>query len=109
MAMEPNTLELPADQMRAFCERWKVMEIAVFGSALREDFSPDSDLDILVEFSSEADWGLLDHVEMQWELQEILGREVDLVTRAALERSHNWIRKQAILGTARVLDLREGA
>jgi hypothetical protein len=91
---------LPADQIADFCRRWQISEFALFGSALRDDFGPDSDLDILVTFAPEADWSLLDHVRMEEELEAMLGREVDLVSRRAIERSPNWIRRQEILGTA---------
>lgn len=100
-----NALNLPVGKLRAFCERWKVAEFAIFGSALRADFRPDSDLDVLVEFSPDARWSLFDNVDMEIELEELLGRDVDLVTRAAIEQSHNWIRREEILSTARVLDL----
>lgn len=91
----------PEEEMEAFCARWKVVRLEVFGSALREDFRPDSDVDLLVEFAAGAGWSLFDHARMERELEEILGREVDLVTRLAVEESPNWIRREAILGTAR--------
>ena len=94
---------LPEEEIRQFCERWGITEFAVFGSALRDDFSPESDLDVLVTFERDADWGLLDHVAMQLELQEISQREVDVVTRRAMERSHNWVRREEILSTAQVI------
>jgi predicted nucleotidyltransferase len=72
----------------------------VFGSALREDFCPDSDLDRQVRFAPDADWSLLDHVAIEEELTGILGRKVDLVSQRAIERSSNWIRRKAILETA---------
>jgi len=75
----------------------------MFGSILREDFGSESDLDILVTFSPKANWGLLDHVKMQIELQEILKRNVDLVSKRGLEQSQNWLRREEILSTARVL------
>ncbi len=96
---EPK-IKLPKDKIKDFCRRWKIAEFALFGSVLRDDFSPDSDLDILVTFAPEADWSLLDHVRMEQELEALLGREIDLVSRRAIERSSNWIRRQAILGTA---------
>jgi uncharacterized protein len=83
-----------------FCRRWKIRTLGVFGSALRDDFRPDSDVDVLVTFDPSADWSLLDHVQMQEELEALLGREVDLVSRRAVERSPNWIRRNAILGSA---------
>jgi len=83
-----------------FCKRWKVIDLSFFGSVLREDFRPDSDVDVLVEFSRDAEWSLLDHAAMQDELADILGRRVDLVTRRAIERSSNRLRRDGILGTA---------
>ena len=77
--------------------------MALFGSALRDDFGADSDLDFLVTFAASADWGLLEHVRMEQELRELLQRDVDLVSRRALERSQNWLRRQEILSTAQTL------
>lgn len=89
--------------MAAFCRRWKVRELAVFGSALREDFRPESDIDLLVTFESDANWGLLEQTTMESELSALLGRRVDLVSRRAVERSTNWIRRKAILESARTV------
>jgi uncharacterized protein len=86
-----------------FCQRWKIRELALFGSVLREDFMPDSDVDVLVTFETDADWSLLDHVRIQKDLEALLGREVDLVSRRGIERSANWIRRQAILDTAETI------
>ena len=57
-------LDLSQEMVADFCKRWRINEFALFGSALRSDFGPDSDLDVLVSFSPEADWGLLDHLQM---------------------------------------------
>jgi hypothetical protein len=86
-----------------FCQRWCIRELAVFGSALGDDFGPDSDVDLLVTFAPEADWSLLDHVRMQLEMSALLGRPVDLVSRRAIERSPNAIRRAEILTTARTV------
>jgi len=94
---------MPIDEIVQFCQRWKIRELALFGSALRDDFGPDSDLDFLVTFATDADWGLFDHVQMQQELQTVLQRSVDLVSKRALECSQNWLRRQEILNTARPL------
>ena len=93
---------IPLDHRRIalFCQQWKIAEFAFFGSILREDFQPDSDVDVLVTFAPDADWGLFDHVAMEEELSTILDRKVDLVSRRAIERSSNWIRRKAILETA---------
>lgn len=92
---------IPQLQLEEFCHRWQIIELALFGSILRDDFRPDSDMDLLVTFAEGAHWGVLDHVQMETELADILGRPVDLVTRRAIERSENWLRKERILGSAR--------
>src|SRR3990172_3402444 len=86
-----------------FCKRWKIREFAVFGSILRDDFKPESDVDILVTFSQNAEWGLFDHVQMRTELESLLGRRVDLVTRRALEQTQNYIWRENILNSAKVI------
>ena len=90
----------PAGRIREFCHRWKIIELSLFGSALREDFRPDSDIDLLVRFAPGARWSLFDHARMERELEEIFGREVDLLSRTAVEGSANWIRREEILRTA---------
>jgi uncharacterized protein len=86
-----------------FCKRWRIRELALFGSVLREDFRPDSDIDVLVTFEQGAGWTLIDFVQMRDELREITKRNIDLLTRNAIERSRNPIRRQEILETARVI------
>lgn len=93
----------PLEEIETFCRRWKIVELSVFGSVLRQDFRPDSDIDFLVRFAPDARWSLFDHARMERELEELLGREVDLVSRSVVERSPNWIRRQEILGTAKTL------
>jgi hypothetical protein len=89
--------------LKDFCQRWHIRELALFGSILRDDFGPDSDVDVLVAFTAEADWGLLEHVRMEQELEVLLGRKVDLVSRRAVERSANPIRRRQILESAQAL------
>lgn len=101
--MENLIATIPINEIAEFCQRWKIRELALFGSALRNDFGPDSDLDILVDFEADAEWGLLEHVQMQQELQTLLHRNVDLISKRALERSQNWLRRQEILNTAQIL------
>lgn len=96
-------IHLPQSQIRNFCRCWQVKELALFGSVLREDFRPDSDIDILISFGLDADWSLLDHVKMQQELGSIFRRKVDLVSKRAIVRSQNWIRRQEILETAKII------
>lgn len=93
---------LPKDVIHDFCRRWKIVEFSLFGSVLRDDFGPESDLDILVTFAPNAGWSLLDHLRMEKELEARVGRRVDLVNKKALSRSGNFIRRKAILESARV-------
>ena len=93
----------PRDQIAAFCGRWRVTELAVFGSVLREEFGPDSDIDVLVRFDRQARHTLLDIGQMENELSRILGRDVDLIERVAIEQSRNYIRRKAILDSAETI------
>jgi hypothetical protein len=100
MPVKPN---ISKAQIADFCRRWQINEFALFGSALRDDFRPDSDLDILVTFAPEADWSLLDQMQMEQELAQILRRKIDLYTKHAVEQNHNWLRRREILNTAQVI------
>jgi predicted nucleotidyltransferase len=93
-------IALPEVRIGELCRKWKITEFALFGSVLRQDFRPDSDVDVMVSFDPHAQWSLMDVVEMQNELETILGREVDLVERSAIERSENYIRRRHILDSA---------
>lgn len=102
---EPTDVELPVTldrkRIEAFCRKWRITEFSLFGSVLQpSEFSPTSDIDVLVRYAPEAQWSLFDEVEMEDELREIVGRDVDLVNRRAVEQSHNWIRRKAILESA---------
>ena len=90
-------IHIPRLQIDSFCRRWQVSELALFGSVLREDFGPDSDVDVLIQFQPQARHTLLDMARMQEELRQIFGRDVDLVERSAVEQSRNHIRRNAIL------------
>ena len=101
--MVKTTIQMPKNQIAEFCRRWQIKEIALFGSVLRDDFGPESDLDILVSFSADAEWGLLDHLKMEQELTTIFNRKIDLFSKRAVELSHNQLRRQEILRTAEVV------
>jgi predicted nucleotidyltransferase len=98
-----QAIEIPEEEISKFCQRWGVTELAVFGSALRQDFGAESDIDILVAFGETSRRGLFDLVRMQSELEAMLGREVDLVEKAAVLNSQNYIRRNEILGSAHVI------
>ncbi len=87
-------------QIAAFCRRWRVIRLSLFGSVLREDFRPDSDVDVLVQFEPDAPWSLWDLSAMKDELEAIFGRRVDLVEEDAIR---NPFRRQAILSSREVI------
>jgi len=90
-------IPIDRDRLADFCRRWKIKEFALFGSVLRDDFRPDSDVDVLVSFAPEVHWGLFDLVKIENDLKAILGRKVDLVERQAVEKSENYLRRRHIL------------
>ena len=93
------TVQVHIDRAKiaTFCRRWKIVEFSLFGSALRDDFGPDSDVDVLVSYADDARRGLSDLSRMENELKAIFGRDVDLVDRRAVERSENYIRRRHVL------------
>lgn len=96
-------LGISDDKIADFCRCWRIIEFALFGSVLRDDFQPDSDIDVLATFAPNAEWGLFDHVQMEQELASLFGREVNVVSRQAVVQSQNWIRRREILRTAQVV------
>ena len=88
------------EALRAFCARWPIQRLELFGSALRDDFGPESDIDFLVVYTPGASVTLIDEARMEIDLEALLGRPVDLVSRRAVEASENWIRREAILESA---------
>ncbi|MYF94094.1 MAG: hypothetical protein F4210_01000 [Holophagales bacterium] len=94
---------VPRGAIKAFCGRGHVKELALFGSVLRDDFGPDSDIDVLIRFKAERAPGLAETAGMERELTELLARRVDLINRAVVEDSRNYIRRKAILESARVV------
>ena len=98
-----SKVNVPRKKLAEFCRRWKVSELAFFGSVLREDFRPGSDIDLLVSFNPKARISLFDLVRMQNELKGIFGRDVDLVERSAIEKSENYIRRKNILNNTKVI------
>lgn len=96
-----TAIALPKDAIANFCKRWKIDELYLFGSILRDDFRKDSDVDVLVTFAPDNSWGW-EIVSMKDELEEILSRKVDFLTKKSIEESDNWIRRKEILSTARL-------
>jgi predicted nucleotidyltransferase len=90
-------LAISRDKIADFCRRWKITELALFGSVLRDDFRPDSDIDVLVTFAPGSAWRLDDLLDMKDELEIMFGRRVDLVKKHLVESSENYIRRRHIL------------
>lgn len=96
-------LNMTDEQIAAFCARWHVTEFALFGSILGDDFTDESDIDVLVTWTPDGHPTLFDLVTMQDELSSITGRAVDVVPRAAIEASRNFHRRKAILSRIEVV------
>lgn len=96
----PPKLPIDSDRIADFCRRWRIQELALFGSVLRNDFRPDSDVDVLVTFEPDAPWTLWDLSRMRFELEDLFGRKVDLVEKKALR---NPFRRSAILADQQVV------
>lgn len=94
---------IPKEKIVEFCKKWKIREFAFFGSVLRDDFRPESDIDVLVTFAKDAEHSLFDMVHMEDELKTIFGRNVDLVSRRGIEASRNYMRRNAILSSTEVI------
>ncbi|MBM4352467.1 MAG: DNA polymerase subunit beta [Deltaproteobacteria bacterium] len=92
--------KLEYGKLEQFCRRWNIVELAVFGSVLRDDFADDSDVDVLVTFASDATWSLLDWADMIDELEALFGRPVDMVEKEGLR---NPFRRKVILSSAEVV------
>ncbi len=97
--MNPNVL-LDRKLLSEFCGRWRIRELSLFGSALRNDFGPDSDLDFLISFDANAGWDLWDLVSMREELIGICGRNVDIVAKESLRNPY---RRREILENREII------
>ena len=97
--MAPFVVELPMTVLADFCRQWKITRLEIFGSALRDDFGPNSDIDLLVEFAPDAHMGLLAWAQCERELAELFHRRVDLVPRDCLKP----LIRDAVLASAKVL------
>lgn len=101
--MKTVDLGVEASIIADFCRRWKIKQLAVFGSAAAGSLRPDSDIDLLATFDPNADWTMFDHYRMENELTELFNRDVDLVNIRALEENPNRIYHQQILNSAKVV------
>jgi len=90
-------IDIDRNKIAEFCGKWKIAEFCVFGSVLRDDFGPDSDVDVMVSFAPGVRIGLRELCALERDLKEIFGRDVDLVTRRSVEEGRNWVRRNQIL------------
>ena len=100
--MNPR-ISIPMARLSEYCRANGIARLDLFGSVLRADFGPESDIDLLVEFEPDRKIGLFDFVRIEQEFSEIFGRKVDLVERLGIERSRNYIRRAAILESAETI------
>ena len=101
--MTPAEITLPIEEITNFCHKWQVTEFSLFGSVLRDDFRPDSDIDVMVQFHPDARPIFRTLDKMEAELKTIFHRDVDLVTRQGIETSRNYLRRNEILSSAQVI------
>jgi predicted nucleotidyltransferase len=101
--MTITEIDLPMAAIAEFCDRWQVTEFALFGSVLRDDFRPDSDIDVMVQFHPDAHPTFSTLDQMEAELKTIFDRDIDLITRQGIEASRNYLRRHEILSSAQVI------
>ena len=96
-------LKIKPERLKEICQQWEISELTLFGSVLREDFNAQSDIDILVSFDEGTAISFFDLDAIEEQLSKLFNRPIDLVTKKSVEQSHNWIRKQNILGNSQVI------
>ncbi len=101
--MKVKNIEISMEKIKTFCTDWQVSEFALFGSVLRDDFRPDSDIDVMIQFDANAHPTFWNLEQMEAELKTIFKREVDLITRQGIETSRNYLRRQEILSSVQVI------
>ena len=98
-----KNINLKPEKIEQICQQWQIEELALFGSVLRKDFNPQSDIDVLVSFAESAKITFFDLDTIEQQLSKLFNRPVDVVTKRAIEQSHNWIRKKNILDHAQII------
>ena len=101
--MTITAIKLPTEKITEFCQKWQVTEFAFFGSVLRQDFRPDSDIDVMVKFHPDAHPTFSSLDRMEAELKSIFHRDIDLITREGVETSLNYLRRHEILSSTQVI------
>jgi len=90
-------MAIPEETIRAFCKKWKIRSFCFYGSIMRDDFRPDSDIDVMIEFFPDDKTSLPDMSAMQEELEALFSRNIDLADRKSVEQSENYIRRKGML------------
>jgi hypothetical protein len=105
MFRTPDSIQiaLPQAEIEAFCQRWQITRMELFGSVLREDFRPDSDVDVLVTFAPDVKLTFANLMQIESELESIFRRRVDVGTRRSVEEDRNYLRRHIILDSSRVI------
>jgi len=98
-----KNISIPMDKIDQFCQKWSIVELSLFGSVIRDDFRPDSDIDILVKFADHAKITLFDLTDIKDELTKIFARKIDLISKKGIEASRNYLRKTRIINSAKVI------
>lgn len=101
--MTVNSINIQKEKLSEICKRYKIIELALFGSALREDFTEKSDIDLLVEFMPDSGITLFNIVDLKDEFEKLFERDVDIVPKNAVKKSRNYLRKNAILKNYKVI------
>ena len=98
-------LNITPEKLAQFCQENHIIELALFGSVLREDFNQKSDIDLLVVFEPQQKkkMSLMDLVGLQYQLEDLTHRKIDLIEKHSIINSHNWLRRENILNTAKVI------
>lgn len=100
-----DRLGITPTQLAGFCQQWQVAELAFFGAILQDDFRASSDVDVLVNDLPTAKRGQFEKIRMKAELEALFHHNVDLVSKAAITQSSNWLRRKNILNSAEVFYL----
>ena len=96
-------LQVDSEELKQFCQSNLIAELAVFGSILRDEFSSNSDVDILITYLPSAPRGLLEKVQLKEKFEHLFHRPVDLISKTSIENSYNWIKRASILNSSEVL------
>lgn len=96
-------IKLSPTEIAVFCQQWQIVEMSLFSSVLDDEFRADSDIDFLVTFDLNARQGLLTLSRIKHDLEIRLERQIDIVPKVSVENSDNWLRREEILQTARVI------